>query len=488
MSWHVDLNDVQTIVLKASRRRFVVHAIVQFASAEMGRRYLIELEGAFPEAIHYGARRAAGGCVDLSIGLTFAGLEMLAVPDVYLSVFRRLSRAFADGAAVRAASHLGDIGASAANHWDDGFKGRRAHALLTVHANDPGDIEAAKLRLTSALQIDAKSASKLHFGPVGEVLGPPPCRDDKPPEAGSWVHFGYRDGLSRARIRGLDGNASSVADTEDAQVHEPGELLLGETRDIGDNPWFLPGRPKKFQTLFRHGSFGVLRQIEQHTDKFDAAVASWAKRLQHDGSIDIPEDFVRAKLCGRWPGGALIGKHDPAKRIKEPTDPPVPNADFSNDEHGHGCPFGAHIRRMNPNGVDSVHMRPGPLFRRGLPYGPWPDPKGPIPDGKSRGLLGLFFCADIEDQFEHLLGEWADRSPLGTPGTNRAKDPLIGAHDNPFEAFEIPREGRPALVLEGLTPFVTTRGTLYAFYPSREALALLRSADWDADSEPWDDR
>lgn len=488
MSMQIDLDDVQTIVLRASRRRFVVHAVVQFASAESGRRCLIELEKRFSKAIHYGARRAAVGSVDLSVGLAFAGLEMLAVPDEYLSVFRRLSRAFSEGAVVRAASRLGDSGASAANRWDEGFRGRNAHALVTFYADDPAELEAAKSRLASAFKIDGKPAGELHFGPMGEVLGPPPGRNGKPPDAGSWVHFGYRDGVSRTRIRGLDARASSVADPKDGQVHEPGELLLGETRDIGDNPWFLPGRPKKFQTLFRHGSFGVLRQIEQHADKFDAAVTAWAKPLQRDGNTAIPEDFIRAKLCGRWPGGMLIGKQDPDGPIKEPYGAPEPSADFSQDGHGHGCPFGAHIRRMNPSGVDSVHVRPRPLFRRGLPYGPWPDPKGPAPDGKSRGLLGLFFCADIEDQFEHLLSEWADRSPLGTPGTGRVKDPLIGAHDNPLEAFEIPRAGRPALLLEGLTPFVTTRGTLYAFYPSREALALLCSADWDPDKEPLDER
>lgn len=89
---------------------------------------------------------------------------------------------------------------------------------------------------------------------------------------------------------------------------------------------------------------------------------------------------------------------------------------------------------------------------------------------EERGLVGLFFCASLEDQFEHLLSEWVEKKPMGPPDRGRAKDPLIGHHDDPGAEFHIPRPGADPLVLTFDQPFVRTRGTLYALFPSRTGL------------------
>ena len=86
---------------------------------------------------------------------------------------------------------------------------------------------------------------------------------------------------------------------------------------------------------------------------------------------------------------------------------------------------------MNPRsgtgdgGERVAHVRPRPLFRRGMPYGPWFDDKT---QDEERGLLGLFFCTDLADQFEHLLLAEADR-PYVLPVTqpNRLDD-QVGDH------------------------------------------------------------
>ena len=143
-----------------------------------------------------------------------------------------------------------------------------------------------------------------------------------------------------------------------------------------------------------------------------------------------------------------------------------------------------------------AHVRPRPLFRRGMPYGPWFDEKT---QDEERGLLGLFLCTDLADQFEHLLGEWADRLPLGFPGDRHGKDPLIGAHDHPQASLLLSRRmpvnadtGKEPpdpspLALYGFRPFVRTRGTVYAFYPPLKALERLAKAqpDWDKEEDPW---
>ena len=130
-----------------------------------------------------------------------------------------------------------------------------------------------------------------------------------------------------------------------------------------------------------------------------------------------------------------------------------------------------------------------------MPYGPeWKANKAVngkySADDKSRGLIGQFFCASIENQFEHLLGEWADRVPLGSPDEGGARDPLIGAHAPGDGPFEIPRPKHPEdptkkpdpLRLTGLTPFTRTVGAAYLFYPSLATLCgIAKSRLWSQD-------
>src|SRR6185437_2753402 len=139
---------------------------------------------------------------------------------------------------------------------------------------------------------------------------------------------------------------------------------------------------------------------------------------------------------------------------------------------GTGCPFGAHIRRVNPRTDLIAPQRLRPLFRRGMAYGPAYDA---AKADEPRGLMGLFFCASLEDQFEVVMSQWVEAAPMGPPGRGGAKDPLVGHHDVDDAAvgaayLEVPQAGGPAAQLRGMTPFVTTRGTAYAFFPGRTAL------------------
>ena len=97
-----------------------------------------------------------------------------------------------------------------------------------------------------------------------------------------------------------------------------------------------------------------------------------------------------------------------------------------------------------------------------MPYG--------RPKQRNVGLIAHFFCASIEDQFEHLVGQWADRVPLGSKDGGQARDPMAGAHQPGDGVFEIPLEGASPLQVKGLRAFTRTRGTAYLFYPSLSAL------------------
>lgn len=494
-------DDVQRLVLQTPRSPVVWHRVLRFESPSAGRLLIALL---LPE-ISWRTPPHSAAAVEVALGLSFRGLEALALPEPYLHVFRRLAPAYAQGAPARAAAQLGDTGASAPRWWDEAFALDDAHAVVTVHGSDEAVASWAEglaaWLAASAPQSDEQQRPRPGVLPVGaplrgERLPPPP---DMPPATATdlpqhWVHFGYRDGLTHPSIRGHGKDAARP------DLHEPGELLLGEPRDLGDNPWGLFGRPERLRRLFRHGSFGVLRRIEQYEARFRKEVSRWAGVVAPREAGGPPasafEDYVRAKLCGRWPNGQVLQpEHAPGPA---PRTPPETDFDYARDPQGYGCPFGAHIRRMNPRGASGVHARPRPLFRRGLPYGERYNPAIESEDEPvERGLLGLFFCSDLQDQFEHLLGEWADRHPLGPPGDRRAKDPLIGAHDDPDARFTLPRPraddpAQPApdlLQLWGFQPFVRTRGTLYAFYPARGALEQLLKEDWAEEEEgPWPTR
>ena len=213
----------------------------------------------------------------------------------------------------------------------------------------------------------------------------------------------------------------------------------------------------------------MLRKIEQDEEAFN-------NYLDHQALAQkLPRDVSQGKalraLGQRGPRAAHGRARDDAScaRSGEPFD-------FKEDREGFGCPFGAHIRRINPRSDTIAPARMRPIFRRGMPYGPL------YSEGtkhKKRGLIGLFFCASIEDQFEIVMSQWVENKPMGPANRGNAKDPLVGRHDED-SVFRIPREGKSDIELAGFQPFVTTLGTAYALFPSRSTLDQITRATSDA--------
>jgi hypothetical protein len=140
--------------------------------------------------------------------------------------------------------------------------------------------------------------------------------------------------------------------------------------------------------------------------------------------------------------------------------------------------------RAVPDRYGRVFERP--LQRRGLPFGPaaW---SNPLEDGNKRGLLGQFFCASIEDQFEHLMGQWAARPPLGSDPADSAADPLNGPHADPAAALLVPLKDKPTQRLSGFKQWITPLGTMYAWYPGRQGYEDLINRNFEPDDTegPW---
>jgi deferrochelatase/peroxidase EfeB len=388
-------------------------------------------------------------------------------------VFREKSKAFVDGAFRRAARYLADTGHNAARWWKTPFdEPGCAHLLLTIHANSDAALNTCTARLRGLLGADNLRG----WDEQDRIDG---CHLT-PREQGRTAHFGFRDGIANPRIREF------YNEKKGHKLHEPGEFLLGYWNDCGfnpwllvnpwsrPNPWLLPLNPKpKLREFFRNGSFGVFRVIEQDEQALREFATHWA----HHERVD--EAYVKAKLAGRWPNGRVVrpGELAAPKRgggaagaapVKD-----LDKFDFSDDQRGEGCPFGAHIRRMNPRGDHVVPTRRHPLIRRGMPYGPKYDD---APEAE-RGLLGLFFCASLEDQFEFLLREWGNAMPMGSPHAGTARDPFSVGCQDPRAVFDVPMPGERVRQFKGLPSFLTTRGTLYAFFPGLQAIRRIARLD-----------
>lgn len=466
----MDTWQVQSLVLRMAAGPAVAHQILRVPSgrSRSAARLLLKLEPSFgPQSSEHAF---------CSLGFSFAGLDALGVPDAYLRVFRRLASAFQMGAGRRSV-YLGDCGASAAARWRPEFREANAHVLLSWHGTASSVAKNAREFAAEWRGVCGKGEQAVHAARFGRRLGRPQG------EQGEWVHFGFRDGISDVCI-----------DTEmprpgapDLRWHQPGELLLGKVNDSGSNPFSLNRAPEKVRLFFRDSSFGVLRPMRQDLAAFEDQVDRWVKQMGRVYETPLTRDFVKAKLAGRWPNGQQQGPGD-----REPNGSLVldlgwdEEKDQPKDAAGEGCPFGSHVRRMRAPQVRSGTEMQRPLQRRSIPFGSaaW---SGRPSKPKARGLLGHFFCASIEDQFEHLLGQWAARPPLGFSPDDSALDPFMGPHADPCAALAVPLKDRPTQLLAGFGACTTTQGTMYAWHPSRCALEALLTDDFvpDEDELPW---
>ena len=151
------------------------------------------------------------------------------------------------------------------------------------------------------------------------------------------------------------------------------------------------------------------------------------RQYLHQNAKDAgEEEWLGAKIVGRWPSGAPLSLSPDKDDPELGADPSRNNAFmFGDDPQGLKCPVGSHVRRMNPRdavviGQPRIHR----MIRRGTTYGP-PLPPGVMEDdGADRGLMFAFVGAHLDRQFEFIQTEWVnDGKFIGSPAD---KDPLAG--------------------------------------------------------------
>jgi Dyp-type peroxidase family len=360
----------------------------------------------------------------LAVALSEALLGF-AAPDVFIR-----DQAFHDGMVGGAASSLADR--SRPDDWVAGAPQRPIDILLKVAGNDADAVTA---------RADALVRDALGRGLTQTYRE----RGDRLP--GDIEHFGFRDHLSQPDILG-DGSANG---------HPPGRFVLGYPRDPGGQP---PALAIDSRGITDNGSMLVFRRLVQDVSAFRTFTAQRAASLQTVWPGLTP-DHLAAQIVGRWPSGAPLK----AMRRSDPGDPNPDNSfDFFGDDDGLACPFGAHIRKVNPRKGASDVVEVPRMLRRGIPFGPLFDQE---PEAE-RGLLFLAYQASITATFLFISSHWMNSGQ--SPG--RGDDLLVG---RPFDdrAMWIHGPNGPIELRTGGVQWISPTGGAYLFAPGIAGLKRL---------------
>jgi deferrochelatase/peroxidase EfeB len=416
---------------------------------------------AIEPAIGYGEKRPDQST--LVLGLSASGLRKLGLDEQALSTF---PTAFQSGmAAPSRARALGDVGVNAPDRWGWGGVRNEADAILNLYALSDSVLQR---------QTGWRKAQLRKFGleVIHEIL-----LDEMPPKNEPIREpFGFTDDISQPIVRGT---RKWVIARNQIHVVEPGEMILGYPDNLG----YIPSSPSAagYDDLGRNGTYLVVRQLEQDKTAFDnwlgdaADCLAW-KRLAGDprvpaGNRQWLAEWIGAKMVGRWLDGTSLVRHpDQPGSVSRPGT--RPDNDFlfgTEDPDGLRCPFGAHIRRVNPResfdpgsekqlAISNRHR----IFRVGRRYGPQ---KGSV----NPGLLFMCVNASIERQFEFVQQTYMLGSSFH--GLENEIDSLV-RRPGLSDVLTIPTEKGP-LRLNGMGNFVTVRGGGYFFMPGKSAVGFL---------------
>lgn len=353
------------------------------------------------------------------------GLLKSLAPDVFVSDI-----AFIQGHLARAKGILNDL--TDPQTWVAGSLVRPIDVLLIVGGNVEATVMA---RADTLVEAATGSGLTLVWREAGRRLD-----DDE--------HFGFRDGISQPLISGFDPGGTMGA----------GHFVFGYPRKTGEAPVVPRLDPRG---VADNGSLMVWRRLGQDVQAFRdfCKVQAAALSAQWPG---FDAAHLAALLVGRWPSGAPV--------LKGQTTDPKPESsdngfDFSNDSDGKSCPFGAHVRKVNPRAGKKDVVDVPRMIRRGIPYGQRLDE---APDKPDRGLTFVSFQTSITDQFEFLTQHWMNSDSKPAPES----DLLVGRRSPPGVLNIQGPDG--AIPVQGPNRFwIIPSGGAYLFAPGRAGLRKL---------------
>lgn len=414
---------------------------------------------------------------------------------------------------------LGDLGANDRSQWLWGRDGNDVALLIYGDRNE--DVEDLVREIDgAAAACGARVVFTQALTKVGSKL-----TDRKEP-------FGFVDGISQPAMRGT---YRGLRNDDPIHLVEPGEFVLGYPDNRGNVPLgpqmsaqFDPGMllpvaggagaaPTQPRLVGFNGSFLVIRQLQQHAQRFRDFCRTEGYILKGafpdlpilTGDDDIAE-YIGAKMIGRWKDGSSLIRYPyvsaselarrtgsdpnaaasrPETQPTNPLEPPIapaearaassvvpeitPDNDFlfgTEDPQGLRCPYGAHVRRVNPreslspgsnDQIDISNRHRILRVGRGYLAGNGED---------TAGLMFMCLNGDIERQFEFIQQTWMGSTKFH--GLTSETDPIAGRGLTGADGFTIPTRRGP-IGLGALPQFVTVRGGGYFFLPGRQLLNYL---------------
>jgi Dyp-type peroxidase family len=377
-----------------------------------------------------------------------------------------------------------------ARNWGIGSGQRVPDGLVILAADAEDDVNREVTALCDEIAAFVASDPRVEVGETRKSL---PGHE----------HFGYKDGISQPGVRGKnpDGSYFTPRYLDPSDPHAPyfaapgvalvwpGEFLLNQPKQKGAGADPLEWRRVTDGPMWAtNGSYLVFRRIQQNVAAFNEMVAAIQTALSADPAFSgISQDLVGAMLVGRFTSGCPLMRSvtdnialaqnsyasnqflffSDTPEFAIPPTPVIPPDTFplaKADVHGQRCPFGAHIRKVNPRdentdageGSNNLQHR---ILRRGIPYGPEFNPASP--DNVDRGLLFLCYQASIVNQFQFLMRDWVNGTDAPKP--NSGLDPVISPVSG--GVFHAVRSDGTTLTVPLPKPVVTATGAAFLFAP-----------------------
>jgi Dyp-type peroxidase family len=372
----------------------------------------------------------------VGLGLSYSGYRALGVPDERIPT----DPAFRRG--MRSRSTIRKLKDPAVSTWQENYQ-QQIDAVVLAGSDS---VEATGRVVTTVRKLAAPSVQVVGVE-IGEVWR----------NRAGYVaeHFGYRDGLSAPHFLD-DGSQGPRQGGWDAR------LSLGRV--------LVPDPSSESEPAVQHGSYLVLRKLEQNVRAFQKARRALAEVM---GPKVSPEQ-AGAMLVGRFEDGTPLLRRRPGGEHRTDN-----TFTFADDVAGRLCPYPAHVRKMNPRDgggtADRLHL----MARRGITYGergPEPAADGPLeeyPEGDV-GLLFMAVNADLVNQFEFVQSRWANdhAGPQSFGRDSQGMDQTIGQGRR--RRLTLPRGiDRPAIdTFDPIPPVVTMLGGEYFFLPSLTTLRV----------------
>ncbi|MHC2578881.1 deferrochelatase/peroxidase EfeB [Bradyrhizobium diazoefficiens] len=462
----VDLANLQAIVARSSTKPLLAVLLFKFGDAGRARAFLQQ----------WIPRTAAGRAPDpggpaFHFMFSWKGIEALMAgrPGFDVAQGRReFDVFFVDPAQAPdggVAEQLGFSGTSAPAAWWDG-KFKSGDVDLAIHIG----FDTAEQKSDCLADLRQSAAS---FGVQELTLeGWDDSALSGSLPADGRLHFGYRDGITAPNIDWQDAGTPGTVDCREIVVGYPNEAFPTAPHNPG--PW---------QDFARDGSFVGLSWVYQDVAGFNKFLQDNAPLAAPHVGPELAEEWIAAKLMGRWRHGSPLSRFPDAP-------PSTPQLDdsfgYGDDPDGVKCPLGAHIRIANCRDqpmkyANHVRFPKGPprVIRRGFSYGPRLD--SVQDDGKDRGIVGLFYFARINEQFYTIL-RWMQKTEFADaykklPNGYNAQDALTGNRRYPKAEtqFGVPLKDNASVTFR-LEEFIRFKGVAVLFAPSMRALNTMISA------------